>query len=103
MKSIDFHMAHSAVCIYSYMCVCVSVCLSEHSHTHTCKMLFFLVIFLIVLCIFTIPSLWILTMGEGEYYAGIYYDMLPESRNIGFGQYRGIWHNARLKALCVNS
>jgi hypothetical protein len=26
-------------------------------------------------------------------------DVLPESRNIGFGQYRRIWHNTPLKAL----
>jgi hypothetical protein len=31
---------------------------------------------------------------------GVYCDMLPESWNIGFGQYRRIRHNAPLKALC---
>jgi hypothetical protein len=29
-------------------------------------------------------------------------DVLPESRNIGFGQYRRIRHNAPLKALLSN-
>jgi hypothetical protein len=35
-------------------------------------------------------------------YIYIYCDMLPESQNIGFGQYRRIRHNAPLKALRVN-